>query len=119
MVDLSRNVEIITAHRRWGRLLAATSDHAWARQQFCCATAIVTRWHHQDWGTRRAAGFDHLHARWDRRALTLSASDAATSLLVTPEAVVLAEILCDLRWRRHLAMAHDFVLVSFYPKTGL
>lgn len=113
-VDLSHNVEIITAHRRVDRMLVTSGDRAWARQQLCCATAIVTHWYHRDRRTGSAAGFGHLHARWDRRARTLPTSDAAMSLLVLPEAVVLAEILCDLRWRRHLAMAHDFDLVSFY-----
>lgn len=112
-VDLSCNVEIITAHRRLGRLLLAADD-TWTRQQLWCTTEIVTRWHHQDRRTGRPAGFDHLHARWDRRARTLPSADSTTPLLVMPEAVALADILCDLRWRRHLAMAHGFDLVSFY-----
>jgi hypothetical protein len=31
-----------------------------------------------------------------------------------PEAVALAEILCDLEWRGHVAMANDYDLVQFY-----
>jgi hypothetical protein len=31
-----------------------------------------------------------------------------------PEAVALAEILCDLDWRRHVAMANDYDLMQFY-----
>ena len=31
-----------------------------------------------------------------------------------PEAVALAEILCDLEWRRHVAMANDYDLMQFY-----
>lgn len=113
-VDLSRNLEIITAYRRFDRLLVTAGDLVWARQQLLRTTEIVTRWHHQHRRTRPDDVFDHLHARWDRRAQTLPTSDSATSLLMMPEAVALAEILCDLRWRRHLAMAHDFDLVSFY-----
>ncbi|MEU1985008.1 hypothetical protein [Nocardia sp. NPDC019395] len=36
-------------------------------------------------------------------------------LLVLPEAVTITEVLCDLEWRRHIAMAHSNVdLLQFY-----
>lgn len=114
-VDLANNIEIITAHRRFQRLLPTTDDPTWAHQQLCCATGIVTEWHHhRNRHSRIPSIFEHLHARWDKRAETLPSPGSATSLLVMPEAVALAEILCDLEWRRHVAMANDYDLIQFY-----
>lgn len=114
-VDLANNIEIITAHRRFQRLLATVDDPTWARQQLCRTTGIVTEWrHHRDRQSVAHAIAEHLHARWDTRAETLSFPGSTTSLLVMPEAVALAEILCDRQWRRHVAMANGYDLVQFY-----
>jgi hypothetical protein len=114
-VDLSKNIEIITAHRRFERLLSTVDELTWARQQLWRTTGIVTEWHHH-WDRQSFSHsiFEHLHARWDKRAETLPSPGSATSLLVMPEAVALTEILCDLEWRRHVAMANDYDLIQFY-----
>lgn len=113
-VDLSNNIEIITAHRRFQRLLSTVDDPTWARQQLCRTTWIATEWRHHR-GRQRVshAIVEHLQARWNKRAETLPSSGSTTSLLVMPEAVALAEIVCDLEWRRHVAMANDYDL-QFY-----
>ena len=114
-VDLSNNIEIITAHRRFQRLLATVDDPAWARQQLCRTTWIAAEWrHHRSRQSIDHTVVDHLQVRWNTRAETLPFPGWTTSLLVMPEAVALAEILCDLEWRRHVAMANDYDLVQFY-----
>lgn len=96
-------------------MLSTVDDLTWARQQLWRTTGIVTDWHHH-WDRQSFSHsiFEHLHARWDKRAETLPSPGSATSLLVMPEAVALAEILCDLEWRRHVAMANDHDLIQFY-----
>jgi hypothetical protein len=114
-VDLINNIEIITAHRRFQRLLCTVDDPTWARKQLWRTTGIVTEWHYcRDRQSVSYAIVEHLRARWAKRAETLPSSGLATLLLVMPEAVALAEILCDLEWRRHVAMATDYDLVQFY-----
>ncbi|QHE72786.1 hypothetical protein GFS60_06434 (plasmid) [Rhodococcus sp. WAY2] len=44
-IDLSENIEIITAHRRLGRLRSTVGDHAWVRQQLRHASWIALDWH--------------------------------------------------------------------------
>jgi hypothetical protein len=117
-VDLANNIEIITAHRRFQRLLSTVDDLTWARQQLCRTTGIVTQWHHHwDRHSFSHSIFEHLHARWDARARTLP-SGSATSLLVMPEAVALAEILCDPQWLRHVAIANRYDLLPFYRQVA-
>lgn len=117
-VDLANNIEIITAHRRFQRLLS-TVDPTWARQQLCRTTEIVTHWHHHKYRHSFSHSiFEELHARWDGRARTLPSPAPATSLLVLPEAVALAEILCDPQWRRHVAIANHNDLLPFYRQVA-
>lgn len=119
-IDLSGNTEIITAHRRLGRLRSTVGDLAWVREQYRHASAAVLDWHLTR--IRFGSSYDnvnHLHARWDKRAATLPQSNSATSLLVLPEAVALAEVLCDLEWRRRVAMAeYDHDVAPFYRHVG-
>ncbi|WP_016880608.1 MULTISPECIES: TniQ family protein [unclassified Rhodococcus (in: high G+C Gram-positive bacteria)] len=119
-IDLSENIEIITAHRRLVRLRSTVGDHAWVRAQLRHASWIVLDWH-----LARAPfspsyyAFRNLHTRWDKRAATLPRSRIATTLVVMPEIVTLAEILCDLEWRRHVAMADDdHDVAPFYHHVG-
>ncbi len=118
-LDLSTNIEIITAHRRFQRLLSTVDDPAWARQQLCRTTGIVTEWHHRRDRHRFSESiFTELHARWDTRARTLPSAHKATRLLVMPEAVALAEILCDPQWQRHVALADSYDLMRFYRQVA-
>jgi hypothetical protein len=118
-VDLANNIEIITAHRRFQRLPSTLDDPTWARQQLCRTTGIVTQWHHhRDRHSFSQSIFNELHARWDQRARTLPSSGSATPLLVMPEAVTLAEILCDPHWRRHVAIADRYDLPLFYQQVA-
>jgi len=94
-------------------LLPTVDDLTWARQQLWRTTGFVTEWHHHR-DLQSLCDFEHLHARWDKRAETLPSPGLDTSLLVMPEAVALAEILCDLEWRRHVAIANDYDLMQFY-----
>ncbi len=115
-VDLANNIEIITAHRRFQRLLCTVDDPTWARQQLWRTTGIVTDWHYcRDRHSVSHAIVEELHARWDKRAETLPSAGSATSLLAMPEAVAVAEILCDLEWRRHVAKANDYDLGAVLP----
>jgi hypothetical protein len=118
-VDLANNIEVITAFRRFQRLLSPVDDPAWARQQLCRTTGIVTQWHHhRDRHSFSHSIFKELPARWDARARTLPSSGSATPLPVMPEAVTLAEILCDPQWRRHVAVADEYDLLPFYRQVA-
>jgi hypothetical protein len=118
-VDLCHNIEIITAHRRFQRLPSTIDDPTWARQQLCRTTGIVTQWHHdRDRHSFSHSVFKELHARWDERARTLPSPGTATPLLVMPEAVALAEILCDPQWRRYVAIADHYDLPLFYRQVA-
>lgn len=117
-VDLSNNIEIITAHRRFQRLLPTVENPTWARQQLCRTTDIVTQWRRRDRHSFTHSHFEELHGRWDTRARTLPSAGSASSLLVMPEAVALAEILCDPQWRRHVAIADNYDLVQFYRQVA-
>ncbi|GCE43932.1 hypothetical protein Rhow_008230 [Rhodococcus wratislaviensis] len=119
-IDLSGNIEIITAHRRLDRLRSTVGDHAWVREQLGHAGAAVLDWHlARVRFSPSYYAFKNLHARWDKRAATLPQSKSATSLLVLPEAVALTEILCDLEWRRRVAMAdYDHEVAPFYRHVG-
>lgn len=119
-IDLSGNIEVITAHRRLGRLRSTAGDLGWVREQLWHANRVIMDWHHAE--APRNPDYSpmaHLHARWDTRAATLPHSASATSLLVLPEVVALVEVLCDLDWRRRVAMAdHDHAVASFYSQVG-
>lgn len=112
-VDLTHTPEVLTAHRRYARLLTRVQDHEWVREQLVRATWIATGWAQQSSRTS-----PQLHARWKARGEAIRTGTgplAATPLLVFPEAIVLTEILCDLQWRRHVAMAdNDAHIARFY-----
>ena len=111
-VDLTNTPEIITAHRRYGRLHATNRDHEWTREQFTQAIWIV-----MDWARPSYRDSPRLHARWTDRGHALGTFHGPftpSPLLVFPEAVALAEILCDLEWRRHVAMVEEIDMTNFY-----
>ncbi|WP_018586204.1 TniQ family protein [Salinispora arenicola] len=110
--DLTNTPEIITAHRRYGRLLAATGDRQWAYGQLHRATQII-----MDWAPHSYRLVPRLHERWEARGKALPGFHTPhnpTHLLVYPEAVALTEVFCDLEWRRHIAMVREFQTANFY-----
>ncbi|NIL63969.1 hypothetical protein [Salinispora arenicola] len=64
--DLTNTPEIITAHRRYGRLLAATGDRQWAYGQLHRATQII-----MDWVPHSYRLVPRLHERWEARGKAL------------------------------------------------
>ncbi|HEX4102492.1 MAG TPA: TniQ family protein [Pseudonocardiaceae bacterium] len=116
-VSLTGAPDIITAHRRYTRLRVSVGDNDWTHQQLRQATSIA-----MVWATRSHLNSPKLHASWTARAAALGGSHdprQPSPLLVFPEAVALAEILCDLPWRRHVAMVeHDWDLTDFYRRIG-
>ncbi|MGH3722059.1 MAG: TniQ family protein [Pseudonocardiaceae bacterium] len=106
---------IITAHHRYARLRVAAHDHEWLRQQLRRATGIARGWAPSSYRLH-----PQLHARWKARGAALRPfcdPRNPTPLLVFPEAVAIAEILCDLHWRRHVAMVdNDLHLAWFYRR---
>jgi TniQ len=116
-VSFAGTPEIITAHRRYARLLATTGDNDWTHRQLHQATSIA-----MGWATQSHLHSPKLHTTWIARAAALATSHGPrqpSPLLVFPEAVALAEILCDLHWRRHVAMAkHDIDLKPFYHRVA-
>jgi hypothetical protein len=116
-IDVTATPEIRTAHRRYARLRVNTDDDNWTHQQLRQATSIA-----MTWAARSHLDSPKLHASWNARAAALDTSPGPhepSPLLVFPEAVALTEILCDLHWRRHVAMVNDWQLVSFYRRIGL
>ncbi|RKN21432.1 hypothetical protein D7147_11820 [Micromonospora musae] len=112
--DLTNTPEIITAHRRHGRLLATTGDRQWTYQQLHRATWIVSEWARRSFRT-----VPRLHDRWQARGRLLAGHHSPfnpSDLLVYPEAVALAEIFCDLEWRRHVAMVRELEMPNFYRR---
>ena len=120
-IDLVNAPEIMTAYRRYLKLrdrIAVDFDSSeWFRRQLSTATAIVSAWvipsrrdnpqMHQTWTARSTALWP-----W----LTVA---VPSDLLVFPEAVALAEIITDLHWRRHIAMArHDTDLKPFFHRVA-
>jgi hypothetical protein len=111
--DLTDTPEIITAHRRYGRLLATGGDRDWTYQQLHDASWIVGQWaSHSDRGIPR------LHDRWQARSKVLDngrrGPASLSRLLVYPEAVALTEVFCDLEWRRHVAMVREPQMTNFF-----
>jgi hypothetical protein len=107
--------EIITAHHRYARLRGATPDHPWLHEQLRQATRIA-----QHWATSSYRLHPQLHARWAARGAALRppcGPHDPTPVLVFPEAVAITEILCDLHWRRHVAMVNNNLhLARFYRR---
>ncbi|GIF75673.1 hypothetical protein [Asanoa siamensis] len=112
--DLTHTPEIITAHRRHGRLLAATGDREWTYQQLHVANWIVSGWARSSHRT-----IPRLHELWQTRDNLLTGRHNLfnpSNLLIYPEAVALAEIFCDLEWRRHVAMVRERQMTNFYKR---
>lgn len=120
-VDFDDVPEILTAYRRYRRLRARivvdADSREWFRMQMLDAMQIVSAWVIP---SRR----DHprLHETWTARTpklwpwLTVT---VPSDPLVFPEAVALAEIITDLHWRRHVAMAHyDTDLRPFFHRVA-
>ncbi len=108
-ISLDNTPEVLTAHRRYRRLharIAVDADsNEWLRQQMLTAVEIVSAW-------VIPSRYDHprLHQIWTARTAALFPWLTVTTPsnpLVFPEAVALAEIITDLHWRRHVAMAED------------
>jgi hypothetical protein len=104
-LDLSRVTEVVTAERRYQRLLVATNDRKWTDEQLWRSNSIANNWNHSRHPRRRRSLFHRLHERWDERATVLPPQRPWSSVIVFPEAVIIAETLCDLDWRRHIAMS--------------
>lgn len=137
-VDLAGVPEILGAHRRYSRLRARSGNSDWAREQLGHAVAIA-----RTWATGSSRTSPRLHARWAARAAALhgacpaetGARDGAPTdvrddargldegglgrpsrVLVFPEAVAIAELLCDLAWRRHVAMVKDDLHLDWFRR---
>ena len=109
--DLTHTPELITAHRRYGRLRerawAEGRDPEWVREQVWAATWVIAGWAERGYRTMTRVFHDRVEARL--QALGLADTAGHRRLLVFPEAVALAELFCDLDWRRHVAMVdHEF-----------
>lgn len=112
-LDISAAPEILTAHRRYQNLLAASSDRRWAAASIHEAWNITTCWA-QDLRQRPM-----LRSRWQHRASRLGLTGAPSPPAVTfPEAVALAQVLTDLDWRRHVAMVYEWQLNRFYQRVA-
>lgn len=109
--DLTAAPEIITAHRRYCRLIHGSGDPGPTYRTFLSTWFMVTA----NWANRPPKAIPNpftpylnLEPRWRARAerLALPAAPRLIPALVTfPEAVALAELLTDLNWRRHVALA--------------
>lgn len=114
-VNLAGVPHILTAHRRYARLRVTAHDHQWLREQLWQASWIA-----RGWAKSSHRLHPQLHARWTARGAALrpfASPHNPTPLLVFPETVAIAEILCDLQWRRHVAMVdNDLHLRRFYRR---
>lgn len=119
--DLVAAPEVITAHRRYRRLIDRSEDPSWTHQAFLSTWFMVT----SNWANlpRRHNAFArpslNLEPRWRVRAERLalpSAPHRIPALVTFPEAVALAELLTDLSWRRHVAMAGPSRLDGFFQR---
>ncbi|MEU0480962.1 hypothetical protein ABZ260_17460 [Streptosporangium sp. NPDC006013] len=108
--DLRHADEIITAERRYQRLLAGRRDTGWV------SDLLITAWNiTQAWATHPPIRLPTVVKWWRARAVALGIPDAPRQPIVTfPEAVTLTEILTNLDWRQHVAMAEDYDLGRFY-----
>jgi hypothetical protein len=113
--DLSGTTEILTSHRRYRQLQASNADTQWVTGN------LSTAWHiTRLWADRTPARFPELRKRWHTRAdrLGIPRSTRQPPVVTFPEAVTLAEILTDLNWRRHVAMAGDWQIDRFYQRVA-
>ncbi len=110
-VDLAGAGSILTAQRRLNWLCSVTGDRAWTLKQVDEAEYVAREW----FRSRGDRTYANLQRRWDQRIAAMSAPNPPVGLVVFPEAVTIAEVICDLDWRRHIAMAeHNVWLLQFY-----
>lgn len=113
--DLTDTPEIIAAHHKYARLRAAHNDNRWTYIQLETAMRITQAW------ARRPSSSPHLRrlpARWEIRGKALGPWGFQSPARVFPEAVILAEILTDLDWRRHLAIRPNYTRHAFFNHVG-
>jgi hypothetical protein len=109
--DLTATPEIVTAHHKYAKLRAANQDTEWSRRQLHAGTYITTTW------ARRSLHLKRLPDRWQARAHALGMPAYRHNpphALTFPEAVILAHILSNPDWRRHVAMVPDHQLRNFF-----
>lgn len=108
--DLTHTPELITAHRRYSRLRerawAVGHQPDWVRRQVWDATRVIVGWAAPGYSTPTTVFHDRVRARL--KASGLADTAGHRRLLVFPAAVALAELFCDLDWRRHVAMVYEF-----------
>lgn len=121
--DLTATPELITAHRRYSRLReqarAQGRDPEWVRQQLWSATWIIAGWAERAFRAITTTFRDRVETRLQATGLT--DTPGHRRVLVFPEAVALAELFCDLDWRRHVAMLrheHDCDMDTFVRAVG-
>ncbi|MET7770494.1 TniQ family protein [Nocardia sp. NPDC005366] len=114
-LDLTETPEIITAVKRRHRLVASAEDSQWALGEIWWAQQIPVRWLTT---TMRFTNLsDSLHDQWQRRrtALAVAGAHVPNSVIVLPETITIAEVTCNLKWRRYVALAeYDYQVRPFY-----
>ena len=122
-LDLKDAPEVVDAHARYAVLLR--SDPDWINIHMIRADGAVRHWARYGHATK-----PQLHARWVARAAALhQAHDPkmdywfglgrASAVLLFPEIVALAELMCDLAWRRHVVKARSaWELGYFYEQVA-
>jgi hypothetical protein len=130
-LDISNAREIVTAHRRYRRLLTH-HDRTLVTTEFRAAHRVTTGWAGPDtrllatWRTKLMLDrlpYPGLRTRWQERAENLGLPNShehpgAHPAVTFPEAVALTEILTDLNWRRHVALVPDYLLDRFHNRVA-
>ncbi|WP_433523823.1 TniQ family protein [Nocardia pseudovaccinii] len=114
-LDLTETPEIVTAIKRRQRLIASAEDARWARGEIWWAEQIPVGW--LTITMRFTNLLDSLHEQWQRRraALAVDGAHVPDSVIVLPETITIAEVTCNLKWRRYIALAeHDYQIRPFY-----
>jgi hypothetical protein len=113
--DLTHASEIFPAATRYQRLLTQDHDTDWIIAAFHQAWSIT-----QNWGQHPPTRpLPVTVTRWRTRAAELGIPGQLHQPIVTfPEAVTLTEVLTDLGWRRHLALADLWQINPFYEHTA-
>lgn len=109
--DLPAASDVLVAYWSCVRFLAGSRDTGWPAARFRAAWQ-VTRW----WAGHDPDRFPAVSQRWHARATALGIphEPPAPTVVTFPEAVVLAEILTDLNWRRHAAVVDVLDIDIFY-----
>ncbi|MEV6335202.1 hypothetical protein AB0M12_10850 [Nocardia vinacea] len=106
--------EIAVADRKFSALCSSNEDQEWAADQVEVALKIVGEW----FRSHPNYTFKQLNQRWTIRRDRLPAG-TSPNLLLLPEAVTIATALCDMDWRRHVAMVNTSAeLALFYHHIG-